>query len=146
MALAAHDQVDRIEQLIALTTRLSVLMMEETQALAARQLDASSVNWHEKEQLAHTYRLEMADLSKNPDQLVKLDQSLRRSLLKTTSRFQEILTEHSKTLTAMKEITEGLVQSIAKEVASEQHGPRGYGQRGQQDSLRASGIAINAKA
>ncbi len=146
MAIAARDLEDRLDQLIGLTRRLTDLMTTEIEALNARQLDASSADFQEKERLAHTYRMEMMDLAKNGDLLLQAPAQLRKTLFETTRRFQEVLAEHDKALTAMREISEGLVQAIAREVATETSGPRGYGARGQQGGLRASGIAINAKA
>ncbi len=146
MAIAARDLEDRLDQLIGLTRRLTDLMTTEIEALNARKLDASSADFQEKERLAHTYRMEMMDLAKNGDLLLQAPAQLRKTLFETTRRFQEVLAEHDRALTAMREISEGLVQAIAREVASETSGPRGYGARGQQGGLRASGIAINAKA
>ena len=146
MSIAAKDMEDRLNQLIGLTRRLTDLMVAETQALKARKLDASSADWEEKERLAHTYRLEMTDLSRNPDQLVPVPRDLRKSLFEATRRFQEVLAEHGTALAAMREVTEGLVESIAREVANETHGPRGYGARGQLGDARAAGIGVNAKA
>lgn len=146
MAIAAKDFEDRIDQLIGLTRRLTDLMIAETKALKDRELDASSRDWDEKERLAHTYRMEMMDLAKSGDELVKAPADLRKALFETTRRFQEVLAEHDKALTAMRKISEGLVQAIAKEVANETAGPRGYGAQGKQAGLRASGIAVNAQA
>lgn len=146
MAIAAKDLDDRLDQLIGLTRRLTDLMVAETSALRERELDASSRDWAEKEKLAHTYRMEMMDLSKNGDELLKAPPELRKTLFETTRRFQEVLAEHDKALTAMRKVSEGLVEAIAREVANETSGPRGYGAQGKQSGLRASGIAVNAKA
>ena len=141
MTIAAHDINDRIEQLISVTERLSELMTAEIAALKARKLDASSTDWNEKEQLAHTYRLEMTDT------LVAANANLRKILFERVRTFQSILAEHNKALTAMREITEGLVENIAREVAAETNGPQGYGAHGKTSGkTRASGIAVNARA
>ena len=144
--LAAHDIEDRLEQLAEVTRRLIELMRAETVALKSRSLDASSKEWDEKERLAHTYRLEMSDLSRNPEQLTKAPQALRKQLFELTHQFQSVLAEHEKALSAMRQVTEGLVESIAREVANENSGPRGYGAQGKAGEVRASGIAVNAKA
>ena len=137
----------RLDQLIALTRRLSELMLNETADLKARQLDASSKDWEEKESLAHAYRMEMMALAKAPDLLVTASAPLRKTLFDTIRRFQEILADHDRALSAMREVTEGLVESIAREVASVTSGPRGYGATGQQSGkTRASGLAVNARA
>lgn len=146
MAIAAKDMEDRLDQLIGLTRRLTELMVTETEALKARQLDASSRDWAEKERLAHTYRMEMLDLGKKGDELARMPAELRKTLFETTRRFQEVLADHDKALTAMREVSEGLVEAIAREVANETSGPRGYGAQGKQGSIRAAGIAVNAKA
>ncbi|MAP96541.1 MAG: flagellar basal-body protein FlbY [Ponticaulis sp.] len=147
MAIVANGIDDRIEQLTALTRRLIELMTIETEALKARKLDASSRDWEEKERLAHTYRMEMNDLSRKPDLLVTANAALRKDLFETVRRFQEVLAAHNKALNAMREITEGLVESIAREVANETNGPKGYSAQGQSSGkMRAAGIAVNAKA
>ena len=147
MTIAAHDINDRIEQLVAVTERLSELMISETAALKARKLDASSTDWSEKEQLAHTYRLEMTDLARNPQEMVAANANLRKVLFERVRSFQSILAEHNKALTAMRTVTEGLVENIAREVAAETNGPQGYGAQGKTaGKTRASGIAINAQA
>lgn len=146
MSLIASDINDRLDQLVALTKRLTDLMITETEALKARKLDASSQDWDEKERLAHTYRMEMTNLAKSPDTIVQADSNLRKELFETVRRFQEVLAEHNRALSAMREVTEGLVENIAREVAAETSGPRGYGATGQSGKMRASGIAVNAKA
>lgn len=147
MALAAHDMTDRLEQLTALTRRLTELMVIETEALKARELDASSKDWEEKENLAHTYRIEMTELTRNPDSILSVPIELRRSLFEATRRFQEVLADHAKALNAMKEISEGLVEAIAKDLAAETAGPASYGATGMnQKTGTSSGFAINAKA
>ena len=147
MSLVATDINDRVDQLIALTKRLTELMTTETADLKARKLDASSQDWEEKECLAHTYRMEMTDMARNPDVVVKADSALRKELFETVRRFQEVLAEHNRALTAMREVTEGLVENIAREVAVETSGPRSYGTTGRMSGkTRASGIAVNAKA
>lgn len=146
MTIAASDPTDHGEQLLALTDRLTHLMRKETDALKARELDASSQDWSEKEQLAHTYRLEMLNLAKSPDLMTAMPKALRQQLMQRTQGFQELLAEHSVALAAMQTVSEGLVKSIAQEIAAEKAGPRGYGQTGRQAALSGSGIAVNAKA
>lgn len=147
MTIAAHDINDRIEQLVAVTERLSELMIAETAALKARKLDASSADWNEKEQLAHTYRLEMTDLARHPETMVSANANLRKILFERVRSFQSILADHGKALEAMRTVTEGLVENIAREVAAETNGPQGYGAQGKTaGKARASGIAVNAQA
>ena len=147
MTLAAHDINDRLTQLIALTKRLTELMITETAALKARKLDASSTDWEEKERLAHTYRLEMTDLAQNAKSMLQGDISLRKELFEVVRSFQSVLAEHNVALSAMREVTEGLVETIAREVANEASGPKAYGAMGTTTGkTRASGIAVNAKA
>lgn len=147
MAIAATDMVDRVEQLLALTARLTVLIKAETEALKARKLDASSKDWDEKERLAHTYRSEMSDLSKKPDLLLTVPRELRKKLFEATQSFQEVLSAHEKALSTMRQISEGLVETIAREVAAEKAGPASYGAFGQTTQKRAaSGLAVNARA
>ena len=59
------------------------------------------------------------------------------------------LESHAIALAASKTVTEGLVRSIAAEVAAVRSGPAGYGRTGSFSNStprQASGVALNAKA
>lgn len=140
---------DRAEQLLAMTRRLVVLVDEEIEAVKARKLDASSVNWDEKEKLVHAWRLEVARIKADPEQMAGLS-PVRKEALKASARdLEDRLQAHARALAAARTVTEGLVRSIAAEIAQSRAGPAGYSAKGAapvSQRREATGLTVNAKA
>jgi hypothetical protein len=143
------DAAERADHLQAMTTRLTALVAAEMDAIKARRLDGASADWDEKERLAHAWRLEVAYIRANPSALAGLS-DLRKAQLRDAARgLEDMLAAHARTLGAMKIVTEGLVRSIAAEIASAKSAPAGYGRQGTVNPAtkrEASGIAVDAKA
>jgi hypothetical protein len=74
---------------------------------------------------------------------------LRQQLREAASALEEKLEAHARALGAMKTVTEGLVRSIASEIASARSAPAAYGRHGNVNPAAkrdASGLAVDAKA
>jgi hypothetical protein len=143
------DATDRAEQLLAMTGRLDVLISAEIEAIKARRLDGGSADWHEKERLAHTWRLEVAHIKANPSALAGIGDALKAQLREAAGALEQKLEDHARALNAMKTVTEGLVRSIASEIASARSAPPAYGRHGSVNpgaKREASGLAVDAKA
>ena len=140
---------ERAEQLDAMTRRLVRLIGAEAEAVQAHRLSAANADWDEKERLVHAWRLEVARIKANPGLLAGIS-SVRKAALKESSKALEAALEsHAIALAASKTVTEGLVRSIAAEVAAVRSGPAGYGRTGgfsNSTPRQASGVALNAKA
>lgn len=146
MTITPHE---RSEQLLAMTKRLTALVQAEITALEAHRLDGSSADWDEKERLAHSWRLEVAAIKQNPALLQGVTDDRKADLRSAAKELEDSLEAHARSLSAMKHVTEGLVRSIAAEIASARAAPAGYGRSGgvsQQASKAASGLAVDAKA
>jgi hypothetical protein len=140
---------ERADQLLAMARRLIVLVEREVEAMKARRLDGASADFEEKERLAHAYRLEIGHIKANPDLLAGISNDQKLALRDASSQLEALLTAHAATLAAMKDVTEGLVRSIATEVAIARSAPAGYGRSGAVVSgarPEASGLTVNAKA
>lgn len=140
---------ERAEQLLAMTVRLAGLVEEEIAAVKARKLDASSANWDEKERLVHAWRLEVARIKADPSQMSGLSQVRKEALRTASKNLEEQLQAHERALSAARTVTEGLVRSIAAEIAQSRSAPVGYGAKGAFSTAQAreaSGLAVNAKA
>jgi hypothetical protein len=139
----------RAEQLDAMTRRLVGLIGAEVEAVQAHRLSAASADWDEKERLVHAWRLEVARIKENPALLAGISPA-RKAALKVSSKQLELALEtHAVALSASKVVTEGLVRSIAAEVAAVRSAPAGYGSNGSFNSSaprQASGVTLNAKA
>ena len=148
MALAATSPQDRADQLLGVTERLTDLVRAEISALREGRLDASSQDWNEKERLAHAYRLEMAQINRDPSLLAGVPKPLVNDLMKAVETFQQVLDHHAQAIIGMKDVTEGLVRAISEEVASTRAAPTGYGAAGnvaKPKDASGSGIAANVK-
>ena len=144
----AIDVEERGEQLEAMTRRLIGLVTAEAAAVQTHRLSAANADWDEKERLVHTWRIDVSRIKADPTLLSGLSQ-MRKDQLRVSSRELETALEaHAMALAASKSVTEGLVRSIASEIASVRAAPAGYGRSGASAAAnrQASGLAVNAKA
>jgi len=145
----ASSASERADQLLAMTRRLITLVKAEIEALNARRLDGASADWDEKERLAHSWRLEVAHIKSNPAALAGVAPERKAALREAARDLEIVLETHARSLAAMKNVTEGLVRSIASEIASARSAPAAYGRGGTvnaQARTEASGLAVDAKA
>lgn len=146
---ASQSPQDRADQLLAMTKRLITLVTAEIEALDARKLDGASADWDEKERLAHTWRLEVAHVKQNPAALAGVPEATKTLMRDAAHELEKALERHAHSLAAMREVTEGLVRSIAAEIASVRSAPAAYGRGGMVNSPvrnESSGLTVNAKA
>ena len=143
------DIDERAEQLDAMTRRLVRLIGAEAEAVQAHRLSAANADWDEKERLVHAWRLEVARIKANPALLAGISAARKASLKDASQELEAMLEAHAVALSASKAVTEGLVRSIAAEVAAVRSAPAGYGRTGSFSNStprQASGVALNAKA
>jgi hypothetical protein len=120
----------RIQELIALTERLTALIAEQAQAFEARRPQDAARNMEETSRLANVYRHEAQRMRADPTALsdAPLDQRVR--LIRATEAFDAVMARQGRALTAAKTITEGLVHAIAHEVAAHRNRGAAYGPSG----------------
>lgn len=143
------DSVDRATQLLAMTQRLVSLVEAEIEALRTRKLQGPSTEWDEKERLVHAWRIEVSKIKAEPTLLAGIPADLKTSLRNAAQALEDGLEAHANALMATKSVTEGLVRSIAAEIASSRSAPAAYGRSGTVNPntrREASGIAVDAKA
>lgn len=148
MTQTTPEAIDRADQLLAMTRRLTSLIGEEIAALKARRLDGAGRDWDEKERLVHAYRLEVAAIKAKPGALDGARSDQKEALKASARELEDVVAAHAHAIAAMKEVSEGLVKAVASEIAAHRSAPAGYGRSGAMDAGRrdASGIAVNAKA
>lgn len=140
---------ERAEQLEAMTRRLIGLVGAEAEAVRAHRLNADSADWDEKERLVHAWRIEVSRIKADPSLLAGLSPQRKEALRESARELEDALSSHEMALAASKDVTEGLVRSIAEEVAAVRAAPAGYGRMGgiaSAPNRQASGLTINAKA
>lgn len=143
------DSVDRATELLAMTKRLVSLMEAEVEAVKSRKLQGPSAEWDEKERLVHAWRIEVSKVKAEPDLLAGIPADLKASLRDAAKALEDGLEAHANALMATKTVTEGLVRSIAAEIASTRSAPAAYGRSGTVNPnarREASGLAVDAKA
>ncbi len=144
----ANHVEERAEQLLAMTQRLVTLLDAEIAALKARKLDAGGAGWDEKEKLVHAWRLEVSRIKADPALMAGLSQGRKEALRTAARALEDRLEDHERTLAAARTVTEGLVRSIAAEIAEARSAPAGYGAGGAATGgqrREASGLAVDAK-
>ena len=143
------DSTERATQLLAMTQRLVALVAAEIEVVKARKLSSLSADWDEKERLVHAWRIEVSRVKNEPALLDGISPDLKASLRQAAMEMEQNLEAHAQALMATKTVTEGLVRSIAGEIASSRSAPAGYGRTGAVNAAvrrEASGIAVDAKA
>lgn len=144
-----QDQVEeRAEQLQAMTRRLVGMVVAEADAVRAHRLSSANAGWDEKERLVHAWRIEVSRIKAEPALLAGLQPALKSALQQSARELETALEAHAMALAASKTVTEGLVRSIATEIATARSAPAGYGRSGANAAgvRQAAGLAVNAKA
>lgn len=130
MALIADDAQDRAEQLLLATERLTALVSEETRRIDAREPGLDGAEAEEKNRLANAYRLELARIKQDRSLIEGAAPETLSKLRLSTLQLQAALDAHDLALSAVKAVTEGLVQAIAEEVVRQRGGAAAYGAAG----------------
>ncbi|MCF6292670.1 MAG: hypothetical protein L3J04_04660 [Robiginitomaculum sp.] len=148
MALVANDANDRATQMISLSERLTGLLQQETDLFLAR-TPQKAVNFaKEKNSLARIYRNEIQRISNNNELLSGVDEKLKIDLRAATIMFNQALAENNQANAVIRTITEGMVKSVATEVAQTRAAKSGYGSDGSNNSnaTAMSAITLDRKA
>ena len=148
MALAAHDAAERVDQMLILTERLTEIMARQCECFEAHRPQDAANLMDEAARLANLYRHESTHIRADTGLIEEAPIDQRRRLAKATEAFDVVLGRHGRALTAAKFVTEGLVRTIAEEVASQRDQLAGYGPtaRAPVAAGGATAIALNRRA
>jgi hypothetical protein len=136
----------RIRQLVDLTRRLTDRLAEEARAFEARRPQDAMESLAGTQDLANSYRRESAQLKANPASVAAAPVAERQALIKATRAFEEILSRHAVAVEAARTISEGLVRTIAAEVAGQRGNPSAYGASGRANGADSRAVAYNRTA
>ncbi|HEX8470624.1 MAG TPA: flagellar basal-body protein FlbY [Brevundimonas sp.] len=137
---------DNARRLKALTERLTERLVVESRAFAERRPRDVLDGMIETQELANQYRRESAQVKANPSLLSACQASERMALVKATERFNQVLAGHARAVEAARIISEGLVQTIAGEVAASRAMGTGYGASGRAAPGDGRAITLNRSA
>ena len=146
MAIAAADAQGHVDQLVALTERLTDMLSTETRAFEARRPQDAAPGSAETVRLANIYRHESARIRSDPSLIADAPKARRERLVTATQAFEQALARHGRSVRAAKTVTEGVVQAIAREVASQRSGLSAYGPRAETPIGDSSAITLNRRA
>jgi len=127
MSDANADTAERIEQLILLTERLTGMVATSAQAFEARRPQDAAGFVGETGRLANLYRHESTRIRGNPGLIAGASLAQRTRLVRATEAFDAVLARQARAVGAAKTVTEGLVRTIAEEVASQRQKGASYG-------------------
>ena len=136
----------RVRQLIDLTERLTASLGDEARAFEAHRPQDAAATLAGTQDLANAYRRESAQVKAKPDVLAAAPASDRATLIRVTEAFEAVLSRHSRAIEAARIISEGLVKTIAAEVAAQRGSPSAYGSSGQANAGDGRAVAFNRTA
>lgn len=135
-----------LRRLTDLTDRLTARLEAETDSFASRRPQDVTASLAETQDLANLYRRESAQLKANPGLLSAAPASERMGLIKATEAFEAVLAIHARTVEAARTISEGLVRTIAQEVAGARAMGTGYGASGRAAAGDGRAVTLNRTA
>ena len=136
----------RARQLINLTQTLTERLAAERDAFRAHRAQDVAAGMAETQDLANLYRRESAQAKAAPAFLTVIPADLRDALITATQAFEVVLAEHASTVDAARQVSEGLVRTIAAEVAGARAQGVGYGASGRATEGDGRAVALNRKA
>lgn len=136
----------QVQRLIQLTKGLTARMQNEMQLLQAHRAADMAHGMAETAELANQYRRESAQVKANPASIAPASLADKQALIAATQIFDEVLAQHSLAVEAARQVSEGLVRTIATEVASARAMGTGYGASGNAAQGDSRAVALNKLA
>ncbi|MGH7021897.1 MAG: flagellar basal-body protein FlbY [Brevundimonas sp.] len=136
----------RAQQLTNLTQTLTERLVAESAAFRAHRAQDVAPGMAETQELANLYRRESAQAKAAPAFLSVIPVEVRDALITATQTFEAVLAEHASVVDAARQVSEGLVRTIAAEVAGARAQGVGYGASGRATEGDGRAVALNRKA
>lgn len=147
MDTTQNPTIARIQNLIALTERLTALITEQAQAFEARRPHDAALNMEETSRLANLYRQEAQRARGEAKPFADAPLALRAKLVRATEAFDAVIARQGRALGAAMKVTEGLVHAIAEEVTNQRAAQSGYGPTGVKPRREdATSVTLNRRA
>lgn len=143
---ATLNATARVRQLIDLTNRLTARLSEESKVFESHRPQDAAAALAGTQDLANAYRRESAQLKANPASVAAAPAADRVALIRATEAFEAVLSRHSRAVEAARVVSEGLVQTIAAEVAGQRGSPSAYGASGKATAGDSRAVAFNRQA
>ena len=146
MSTDAELAAGRARALRALTTELTQRLSMELAAFEARRPQDVASSALKTQELANAYRRESAQIKANPALISAAPKADRQALIEATRAFDAVVNRHALAVEAARVISEGLVKTIAAEVAAQRTPASAYGSTGQANTADGRAFALNRSA
>jgi hypothetical protein len=146
MGLSATDANDRVEQLVALTERLTERLGAELVLFEKRKPHETAQTLPETANLANLYRREAARVKADPSLIAGAPAATMKRLRTATEKFDAVLARHARVLEAARTLTEGLVRAIATEIQRQRAPVSTYGSDARSNVSDAKAVTLNRRA
>lgn len=143
---ATLNATARVRQLVDLTTRLTARLSEESRIFESHRPQDAAAALAGTQDLANAYRRESAQVKANPASIAAAPVADRTALIRATEAFEAVLSRHARTVEAARIVSEGLVRTIAAEVAGQRGNPSAYGASGKAQAGDGRAVAFNRQA
>jgi flagellar biosynthesis/type III secretory pathway chaperone len=127
------DSTQLVNDLIAITTRLVMVMTAEIEKLRAHDIKGVETLQSEKAGLARAYETLIRELRKHPGLLQDVAPALRDELVTAANDFQRLLLENEAALRAAKDVNNRVLKAIADAVTESRKETATYSRAGTAD-------------
>ncbi len=146
MALAAADAADRVAQLISIAETLTQFAASECAAIKARRPPPAGGAQSEMVRLANAFRMEMGHLEADPSLVAGAPKAQLTRLRLACQALEKSTSAHRDALSALKRVSEGMMQAMAEEVARQRGAGAGYGAAGAAAHSPTLAVALDKRA
>lgn len=133
----------RVQRLIRLTRDLTDRLSLERDAMRAHRPQDLAQGMGRTQEMANLYRRESVQVKADPGLISAAPEAERNALIAATQAFEAVLSEHALAVDAARQVSEGLVRTIAAEVAGGRAQGVGYGASGQAAKGDSRAVALN---
>ena len=131
------DNTRLINDLIAITSRLIVLMTAEIEALRSSDVRKADVLQKEKASLARAYEALIRELRKHPEAMRDVAPVLRDELVAKARDFQRLLLRNEAALRAARDTNQRVLKAVADAVTDSRKAVSPYSRPGQPGAAKA---------
>jgi hypothetical protein len=146
MALAARDAKDRVDQLIGIAETLTQFAQAECAAIKARKVPTPGGAQEDMIRMANAFRMEMGHIDADPSLIAAAPKADLARLRRACADLETATAAHRDALEALKQVSEGLMQAMAEEVARQRGSGASYGANGALAASATPAIALDKRA
>ena len=146
MSEADLTPAERVEHLIAMIERLDERLRAELAAFETHRPHDVAASVGETQRVAELYRREVALAKADPARIASAPLARRKRLAEAVKAFDKTVKRHEAAVLAARQITDGLIKTIAGVVADHRKAAAGYGPGATAAPADTRAITLNKRA